>query len=70
MSYRLNNTGPQVQEAIDDVLNKTVYEDATYTQHGLMSAKDKRKLDSLTPSSSGNVDVDAISMEELQRILS
>jgi hypothetical protein len=68
MSYRLNNTGPQVQEAIDDVLNKTVYEDATYAQHGLMSAKDKRKLDTLNPS--GGTEDSAISMEELQRILS
>lgn len=67
MSYRLNNTGPQVQEAIDDVLNKTVYEEATYTQHGLMSAKDKRKLDTLSPS--GGTEDSAISVEELQKIL-
>ena len=60
--YYLHDTGQEVQEAIDDVRNKTVYEEATQRQNGLMAAEDKMKLDQLNFS-------DTISIEELQRIL-
>lgn len=59
--YYLTNTGQQVQEAVDDVRNKTVYQEATQIQAGLMPADDKRKLDGL-------VKDDAISLEEIFRI--
>lgn len=59
--YYLHNTGQQVQEAIDDVRGKTVYEEATPIQAGLMPADDKRKLDGL-------VKDEAISIEDIFRI--
>lgn len=45
IGYTLNETGEQVQEAITDVRQKTIYDPATHLDDGLMSSEDKRKLD-------------------------
>ena len=51
--YNLEQTGPQVQEAINKSLNLTT---ATQSKEGLMSAQDKQKLDSLDSELAGKVD--------------
>lgn len=51
--YNLEQTGPQVQEAINKSLNLTT---ATQGKDGLMSAQDKQKLDSLDSELAGKVD--------------
>lgn len=43
--YRLIETGPQVQEAITQVREKTIYQNASQSERGLMSKEDKKKLD-------------------------
>ena len=45
IGYTLNETGEQVQEAITDVRQKTIYDPATQISDGLMSSEDKKKLD-------------------------
>ena len=47
--YTLTQTGSEVQEILDDVEDKTIYDDATQQEHGLMSAIDKKKLDEDVP---------------------
>lgn len=51
--YNLEQTGPQVQAAINKSLNLTT---ATQSKEGLMSAQDKQKLDSLDSELAGKVD--------------
>ena len=43
--FRLIETGPQVQEAITQVREKTIYQNASQSERGLMSKEDKKKLD-------------------------
>ena len=43
--YKLIETGPQVQEAIKQVREKTIYQNASQSERGLMSKEDKKKLD-------------------------
>lgn len=43
--YRLRETGEQVQEAITQVRTKTIYDNASQSERGLMSKEDKKKLD-------------------------
>lgn len=45
IGYKLNETGEQVQEAITDVRQKTIYDPATQISDGLMSSADKKRLD-------------------------
>ena len=45
VGYRLKQTGDEVQDVLDQVQEKTVYEPATQQEDGLMSSSDKRKLD-------------------------
>lgn len=45
--YTLSQTGQEVQDILNDVENKTVYDNATQSQAGLMSSGDKTKLDDL-----------------------
>lgn len=45
MSYRLNNTGEEVQTVIDEVQTRSPA--ATPEAPGFLSAKDKKKLDDL-----------------------
>ena len=60
--YYLNETGEEVQQALTEVRTRTVYDDATQIQHGLMAANDKRKLD--------QVEIDeAISITEIWDII-
>ena len=60
--FRLIETGPQVQEAITQVREKTIYPDASQTEHGLMSKTDKKKLDELE-------DTEALSILEINELL-
>jgi hypothetical protein len=60
--YRLIETGPQVQEAITQVREKTIYPDASQSVHGLMSTTDKTKLDNLE-------DMDALTILEIDELL-
>lgn len=48
MAYNLNRTGDNVAELLNRVADKTIYLDATTSEHGLMSVADKLKLDSIT----------------------
>ena len=47
--YTLTQKGREVQEALDNVENKTIYDPATHSEDGLMSSEDKRKLDGIIP---------------------
>ena len=49
IGYILRETGEQVQEAITDVREKTIYDNATQSERGLMSKEDKIKLDNIEP---------------------
>ena len=44
-NYYLTQTGEKVQQILDQVEDKTVYDVATQNSDGLMSASDKQKLD-------------------------
>lgn len=44
-NYYLTQTGEEVQQILDKVEDKTVYDVATQDSDGLMSASDKQKLD-------------------------
>lgn len=44
-NYYLTQTGEEVQQILDQVKDKTVYDVATQNSDGLMSASDKQKLD-------------------------
>lgn len=44
-NYYLTQTGEEVQQILDQVEDKTVYDVATQDSNGLMSASDKKKLD-------------------------
>lgn len=50
--YYLRETGAQVQQAITDVREKTIYDNVSVLNRGLMSAEDKRKLDGLDTNTS------------------
>lgn len=43
--YHLRETGAQVQQAITDVREKTIYEVATQQKDGLLSKTDKKTID-------------------------
>lgn len=60
--YYLRETGAQVQKAITDVREKTIYENATTSKEGLMSASDKVKLNDLEKDT-------ALSLLELEAVL-
>ena len=45
--YKLTQKGSQVQEDLNKVENKTIYDPATPNANGLMSSEDKRKLDEM-----------------------
>lgn len=49
-AYELKYTAEEIDGILESVDQKTVYDDATQSEHGLMSTTDKSKLDSL-PSS-------------------
>ena len=62
IGYILRETGEQVQEAITDVREKTIYDNATQSERGLMSKEDKKNLD--------NIESDlALSILEIDEIL-
>ena len=60
--YKLRETGPEVQEAITQVREKTIYPDASQAEHGLMSKTDKKKLDELE-------NTEALSILEIDELL-
>lgn len=62
IGYVLNETGEQVQEAITDVRQKTVYDPATHLTDGLMSSEDKKKLDE-------DVADDELTIQEINELL-
>lgn len=47
MAYNLNRTGDNVADLLQQVEDKSIYNDATQEEHGLMSAADKLKIDTL-----------------------
>ena len=47
MAYNLNRTGDNVADLLQQVEDKSIYNDATQQEHGLMSAADKLKIDTL-----------------------
>ena len=47
MAYKINRTGDNVSALLDAVENKTIYPEASWVQHGLMSVADKIKLDNI-----------------------
>lgn len=47
MAYKINRTGANVSELLDQVENKTIYPAASQSNDGLMSKKDKVKLDEM-----------------------
>ena len=51
--YTLTQTGAEVQEVLDNVQDKTIYDLATQSEDGLMSHQDKIKLDGLIVPSPG-----------------
>lgn len=57
MAYKLTQTGAKVQQLLDAVENKTVYPDATQQEHGLMSAADKAKLDTIMVITAEDIEV-------------
>ena len=59
MAYKVRQTGPEVQDVMDDVQNKI--EVVTYEKNGYMSISDKKKLDELEDFDSlDNWDIDQI----------
>lgn len=46
-SYKLKYTAEEIDGILESVDEKTIYDDATQSKHGLMSATDKTKLDAL-----------------------
>ena len=60
-NYYLHQTGDEVQEILDDVQQKTVYERATRTVDGLMASTDKQRLDDMT-------DVRALTFDEIDDV--
>lgn len=60
-NYYLHQTGDEVQEILDDVQQKTVYERATRTADGLMASTDKQRLDDMT-------DVRALTFDEIDDV--
>lgn len=61
-NYYLEQTGQEVQDILNEVEDKTVYDDATQTSRGLMSAADKKKLDEME-------DDEELSIEEIRNLL-
>lgn len=61
-NYYLEQTGQEVQDILNEVEDKTVYDDATHTSRGLMSAADKKKLDEME-------DDEELSIEEIRNLL-
>lgn len=49
-AYELKYTAEEIDGILESVDEKTIYDDATQSKHGLMSATDKAKLDSLPTS--------------------
>ena len=49
-SYKLKYTAEEIDGILESVDEKTIYGDATQSEHGLMSTTDKAKLDSLPTS--------------------
>ena len=60
-NYYLHQTGDEVQDILDDVQQKTVYDRATRTADGLMSNTDKQRLDDMT-------DVRALTFDEIDDV--
>ena len=60
-NYYLHQTGDEVQDILDDVQQKTVYERATRTVDGLMANTDKQRLDDMT-------DVRALTFDEIDDV--
>lgn len=53
--YKLSYEAEEIDDLLKSVDEKTVYDDATTEESGLMSAEDKKKLD----------DIDAMSNEDI-----
>lgn len=56
MAYNLNRTGDEVAELLNQVAEKTIYNEATRQVSGLMSPEDKAKLDALKNVEIGTTD--------------
>lgn len=56
--YKLDYKGEVVDDLLQKVDEKTIYEDATQEEHGLMGVDDKMKLD----------DIDTITNMEIEQL--
>lgn len=59
--YTLTQKGSEVQEILDDVQDKTIYDLVSHIDDGLMSKEDKRLLDEDVPQ-------EALTYEEIDRL--
>lgn len=61
-AYKIHRTGANVEELLDMVDNKTIYNPATTSTDGLMSSQDKTKLDEMS-------DIAALTNLEIENLL-
>lgn len=61
--YYLRETGQQVQQAITEVREKTIYDIATQQKDGLLSKIDKRKIDESV------TDDEELTIQEIDQLL-
>lgn len=58
--YKLKYRGQEIDELLEQVDEKTIYNNATVEKAGLMSSKDKKKLEELNIQSIPNSDIQNI----------
>lgn len=58
--YKLKYRGQEIDELLEQVDEKTIYDNATVEKAGLMSSKDKKKLEELNIQSIPNTDIQNI----------
>lgn len=64
-NHYLKYTAEQIDGLLDAVHDKTIYDDATQQEHGLLSTIDKTKIDELDPQKGA----EPISAEEIRVLL-
>lgn len=55
--YKLKYKGQEIDELLEQVDEKTIYDNATVEKAGLMSNKDKKKLEELSMQSITNLEI-------------
>ena len=59
-AYRINRTGDDVSDLLDQVAGKSIYPNATRSTAGLMSAEDKSKVEEVPDTALTNLEIEAI----------